>query len=124
MRAGGYVLKYLLDKRGEAESRRFSDKREHYRNLILTIKGLAEGGRDNEAVFWFEYSFLWLYAPDAVLMAAKTVGETLKKSPSSTADLNRALGELLLEMRHDIGFRGSRMTASDYLAKAAPDIRQ
>ena len=105
--AGGYVLKYLLDKRGEAESRRFSDKREHYRTLILTIKNLAEGGRDHEALFWFEYTFLWLYAPDAVLRAAKTVGETLKKSPSSTADLNRALGELLLEMRHDIGFRAS-----------------
>lgn len=52
--AGGYILKYLLDKRGEAKSRRFSDKREHYRNLILVIKNLAEGGRKHEQMFWFE----------------------------------------------------------------------
>ncbi len=116
----GYMLKYALDKRGEAESRRFTDKREHYRNLILTIKKLAEGG--TEQLFWFEYSFLWLYAPDTVLRSANKVGEILKKSSSPTADLSGALGELLLEMRRDIGFKASRMTARDYLTESAPDI--
>jgi hypothetical protein len=114
---GGYMLKYLLDKRSEAESRRFTDKREHYRNLILTIKKLVEGG-EAEELFWFEYSFLWLYAPDTVIRTANTVATILKKSPSPTADLNAALGELLLEMRHDVGFRASRMTSGDYLSKS------
>lgn len=72
--------------------------------------------------FGLSNSFLWLYAPDTVLRTANAVGEILKKSLSSTDDLDRALGELLLEMRHDIGFKASRMTALDYLAKSAPDI--
>ncbi len=116
---GGYLLKYFLDKRGEAESRRYTDKREHYRHLILTIKELAEGGKA-EGLFWFEYSFLWLYAPDMVVRSANAVARILQKSPSPTAELNVALGELLLSMRHDIGFKTSGMTSSEYLSKSQP----
>ena len=93
--AGGYVLKYILDKRGEAESRRFKDKRDHYRNLILATKSLAEGQKENVSLFWFEYSFLWLYAPDIVLKAAHTVGVSLNKSPLSTAELGSGPIKLL-----------------------------
>ena len=117
---GGYMLKHILDKRGEAESRRFRDKRAHYRNLILAIKNFAEGGNEHEKLFWFEYSFLWLHASDAVLLSANEVAKILKKSPLPTADLRGALGELLLKMRQDIGFKTSRMTSVDYLSKPAP----
>ena len=117
---GGYMLKHILDKRGEAESRRFADKREHYRTLILVIKKMAERGNEPEGLFWFEYSFLWLYAPDAVLLSANKVAELLKKSPLPAADLRGALGELLLRMRQDIGFKTSRMTSGDYLSEPAP----
>jgi hypothetical protein len=115
----GFGIKYLFDKRGEAESRRFADKREHYRTFILMIKEMAEG-RKVEGLFWFEYSFLWLYAPDEVLRSANTVARILKKSPTPTADLNAALGNLLIEMRHDIGFKSSEMTSADYLVEPAP----
>jgi len=117
---GGYLLKYFLDKRGEAESRRYRDKRQHYRNLILAIKKLAEGGNETEVekeLFWFEYSFLWLYSPDLVVRSANAVAMILQKSPSQTAELNVALGELLLSMRHDVGFKTSGMTSSEYLTK-------
>ncbi len=120
----GYLLKYNLDKRGEAESRRFTDKREHYRNLILTIKNLTEGekqAQNAQDLFWFEYSFLWLYAPDTVLRSANSVARILKESASPTADLNSALGELLLEIRRDIGFKASEMTSLDYLARGSTE---
>lgn len=90
------MFKHILDKRGEAESRRFAYKREHYRNLILAIKNLAEGGREHEKLFWFEYSFLWLYAPDAVLLSANKIAKILKQLPSPATNLKSELGELLL----------------------------
>ncbi len=123
----GYLLKYNLDKRGEAESRRFTDKREHYRNLILTIKNLTDDekqAKNAQDIFWFEYSFLWLYAPDTVLRSANTVARILKESSSPTADLkDSALGELLLEMRRGIGFKASEMTSLDYLARGSTEHR-
>ena len=117
---GGYLLKYSLDKRGEAETRRFTDKREHYRNLILAIKSLAEGEREHEKLFWFENAFLWLYASDAVLRSANAVATILQTSPAPDTELNNALGKLLLAMRRDIGFASSQMNSSDFVPKSAP----
>ncbi len=116
---GGYLLKYFLDKRGEAESRRFKDKREHYRNLILAIKLLAERDRDGEKSFWWELTFLWLYAPDSVMKSANAVARILKKPPSADEELSKSLGDLLLNMRRDLGFKRIRMISGDYLSKSA-----
>lgn len=108
---GGYFIKYILDKRGEAESRRFADKREHYRNLILAIKSLGEGGIDHEQLFWFERAFLWLYASDGVLQRANEVASRLRSSP---ADLNDALGDLMLAVRRDMGFKATKITPASF----------
>jgi len=108
---GGYSIKYILDRRREAESRRFADKRKHYQNLILAIKGLAEGEMERETLFWFERAFIWLYAPDEVLKKANAVANVMGSSP---ADLTGALGELVLEMRRDMGFKATKLTPGDF----------
>jgi hypothetical protein len=77
---GGYFVKYYLDKKSESETRAFKDKREHYRNLILCLKSLREGKSEHIDLFFFEYSFIWLYAPDNVIRSANKLVEKLKTS--------------------------------------------
>jgi hypothetical protein len=49
----GYLLKYFLDKRKEAESIRIASRRDHYRSLLLCLKSLSEGRRDNDELLRF-----------------------------------------------------------------------
>lgn len=110
----GYGVKYFFDKRSESETRIYNDKREHYRNLILCIKNLSEKKSDNIELFYFEYSFLWLYASDDVIEAANEVLHKIKKSDVPVIIGQDVLGSLLVKMRQDIGMR-SKLKAPDFI---------
>ena len=110
----GYFVKYYLDKKSESESRAFNDKREHYRNLILCLKSMREGG-DSTDFFFFEYSFIWLYAPDNVIRAANKLVEKLRESKRLSSDDQSLVGDLLVQIRRDIGFASTSLNANDYI---------
>jgi hypothetical protein len=112
---GGYFIKYYLDKKSESETRAFKDKREHYRNLILCLKSLREGESQHVDLFFFEYSFIWLYAPDNVIRSANKLVERLKTSRKLSADDQKLVGELLVEIRRDIGFKATDLKSTDYV---------
>lgn len=112
---GGYFIKYYLDKKSESETRAFKDKREHYRNLILCLKSLREGESQHVDLFFFEYSFIWLYAPDNVIRSANKLVERLKTSRKLLADDQKLVGELLVEIRRDIGFKATDLKSTDYV---------
>jgi hypothetical protein len=111
----GYFIKYYLNKKSESESRLFKDKREHYRTLILCLKSLREGESKHIDLFFFEYTFIWLYAPDNVIRAANKLVERLSLNKRITSEDQIFIGNLLIEIRHDIGFPRTHLTSADYL---------
>lgn len=111
--AAGYFLKDRLDRRKEAETKRMADRRDHYRNLILCLKSLAEGRRDNDEMLRFEYSFLWLYAPDAVIHSFNHLLLRLNSEGGTQIGASE-VGELILAMRRDLGFERTRLLASEF----------
>jgi len=112
---GGYFVKYFLDKKSESETRAFKDKREHYRNLILCLKSLREGQRVNIDLFFFEYSFIWLYAPDKVILSANKLIEKMTTSKKLSLEDQQLVGDLLVEIRRDMGFARTDLEATDYI---------
>lgn len=111
--AAGYFLKDYLDRRKEAEIRRIADRREHYQNLILCLKSLSEGQRDNDKLLRFEYSFLWLCAPDPVIQSLNQLLRRMR-TEGGTSNIASEVGELVLAMRRDVGFKRTRLLASEF----------
>jgi hypothetical protein len=110
-----YHITYRSVKKSESETRAFKDKREHYRNLILCLKSLREGKSEHIDLFFFEYSFIWLYAPDNVIRSANKLVEKLKTSRKLSLEDQKLVGELLVEIRRDIGFARTDLKATDYI---------
>ncbi len=115
--AVGYLLKQYLDRRKEVEVARIADRRDHYRNLMLCLKSLSEGRHDNNALLRFEYSFLWLYAPDSVIRSFNRVLQRLE-SGDGAGPTEAEIGELVLAMRRDLGFERTRLLASEFQASS------
>ena len=111
----GYFLKYYLDRLKELEISRRADRRDHYRNLILCLKSLGEGKRDNDELLRFEYSFLWLYAPDSVIRPFNNLLLRLNSEGDAPFVLSE-IGTLILAMRRDLGFRRTQLSASDFVS--------
>ena len=118
----GFAIKHWLEKRSEAESRRFEDRRKHFENLLLASKNFAEGEERHADLFWFEYSFIWLSASEPVIHGANAVVAILEKLPREITELNLALGQLVAKMRRDLGLGTSGVAASDYLAASPPSV--
>ena len=115
--AAGYLLKFYLDKRKAAEERSFADKRDHYRNLLLCLKSLREGNSQHTDMLWYEYSFLWLHAPDTVIKAANALVTRMKDEAIKTEELAPLIGDLLLQIRRDMGFPKTSLLQSDFKGK-------
>lgn len=115
--AAGYLLKFYLDKRKAAEERSFADKRDHYRNLLLCLKSLREGNSEHMDMLWYEYSFPWLHAPDSVIKAANALVTRLKDEAIQTEELAPLIGDLLLQIRRDMGFPKTSLLQTDFKGK-------
>lgn len=113
----GYLLKFYLDRRNAAEERAFADKREHYRNLLLCLKSLREGKSEHTDMLWYEYSFLWLHAPDAVIKSANILLTKIKEGSVKVEELAPFVGELLLQIRRDMGFPKTSLLQTDFKGK-------
>jgi hypothetical protein len=113
----GYLLKDHFDRRKEAEAARIADRRDHYRNLVLCLKSLNEGQRDKAELLRFEYTFLWLYAPDPVIRSFNELLRRLKSDEGAPSPAPE-VGELVLAMRRDLGLRSTRLLASEFDAHA------
>jgi hypothetical protein len=113
----GYLLKFYLDRWNAAEERAFADKREHYRNLLLCLKSLREGRSQNTDLLWFEYSFLWLHAPDSVIMSANSLLTKIETGQVGAEELAPFVGEFLLQIRRDIGFPKTALLKADFKGK-------
>lgn len=110
----GYLLKFYLDRRKAAEERAFADKREHYRNLLLCLKSLREGKSEHTEMLWYEYSFLWLHAPDSVIKSANALMSKVKEGTVNAEELAPFVGELLLQIRRDMGFSKTSLLQTDF----------
>jgi hypothetical protein len=111
----GYFVKDYIDRRKATEAARIADRREHYRNLVLCLKSIAEGQRDKDELLRFEYSFLWLYAPDAVIRSFNALLHQMRSEAGRDRAASKA-GELILEMRRDLGLKSSRLLPSEFEA--------
>jgi len=110
----GYLLKFYLDRRKAAEERAFVDKREHYRNLLLCLKSLREGESKHTEMLWYEYSFLWLHAPDSVIKSANALMAKVKEGSVNAEGLAPFVGDLLLQIRRDMGFPKTSLLQTDF----------
>jgi len=111
---GGYFLKHYLDLKKEAEKYRLEDKLKHYKNLILCLKSLKEGKSDNIELLWFEYSFLWLHAPDTVIKSFNKLLDAIKPGSQPLGDTSLLIGDLLVSMRHDMGYSKTSLKSEDF----------
>ena len=118
----GYFLKNYLDRRKETEIKRIADRRDHYRNLILCLKSISEGQRDKDELLMFEYSFLWLYAPDSVIRSFNNLLRRLHSEGAATK-IPSEVGELILAMRRDLGFKSTHLAASEFETNAKYSIQ-
>lgn len=109
----GYFLKHYLDRSRESEMARRADRRDHYRNLVLCLKSLSDGKRDHDDLLRFEYSFLWLYAPDSVIRSFNQLLRRLN-SQADTPLAPSEVGELILAMRRDLGFERTQLSTTDF----------
>lgn len=114
---GGYFLRYFLDLKKEAEVRRLKDKRKHYKNLILCLKSIREGNADNLELLWFEYSFLWLHAPDMVINSFNKLLRTIQLGSRPSEDMSLLIGDLLVSIRRDMGFPKTSLKSEDFKGK-------
>jgi len=110
----GYLFKFYLDRRKAAEERAFADKRDHYRNLLLCLKSLREGSSEHVGMLWYEYSFLWLHAPDPVIRSANALVTKIKEASATAEDLIPLVGDLLLQIRRDMGFPKTSLLQTDF----------
>lgn len=110
----GYLLKFYLDRRKAAEERAFTDKRDHYRTLLLCLKSLREGKSEHTELLWFEYSFLWLHAPDSVIKSANALVTKIKEGAVKAEELAPLVGDLLLQIRRDMGFPKTSLLQTDF----------
>jgi hypothetical protein len=110
----GAGLAYYFDRRKAAAERIYHDKKEHYRTLILCLKSLREGGSQHVDALWFEYSFMWLHAPDSVILAFNALVERLNVGAANRDELAPLVGNLLLQVRRDMGFGGTNLQSSDF----------
>jgi len=110
----GYLLKFYLDRRTAAEERAFAGKREHYRNLLLCLKSLREGKSEHTEMLWYEYSFLWLHAPDSVIESANALMAKVKEGSVNAEELAPFVGQLLLQIRRDMGFPKTSLLQTDF----------
>lgn len=117
----GYLLKFYLDRRKTAEERAFADKRDHYRNLLLCLKSLREGTSANTELLWFEYSFLWLHAPDSVIKSANVLLAKVRGEALKTEELAPFVGDLLLQIRRDMGFSKTLLLDTDFKGRLDQD---
>ena len=115
--AAGYLLKFYLDQRKAAEERAFADKRDHYRTLLLCLKSLREGNSQHTDALWYEYSFLWLHAPDSVIKSANALVTKIKEGAVKTEELAPFVGDLLLQIRRDMGFPKTSLLQTDFKGK-------
>lgn len=113
----GYLLKFYLDRLKAAEDRAFADKRDHYRTLLLCLKSLREGKSENTELLWFEYSFLWLHAPDPVIKSANTLLAKVKEGEVNADAVAPFVGDLLLQIRRDMGFPKTLLLQTDFKGK-------
>jgi hypothetical protein len=109
----GFVVKDYLDRKRDIEVQRISDRREHYKTLLLCLKSLSEGNRESEAVLKYEYAFLWLYAPDKVVRCCNKLIQQLNTQPYGI-NVIEEVGELLLEMRKDLGRRRTKLSVNNF----------
>ena len=109
----GYFLQHYLERRKELEIQRIVDRRDHYRNLVLCLKSISEGKRDNDELLRFEYAFLWLYAPDSVILSFNHLICRLN-SGDDIQMVDAEVGELILAMRRDLGFERTQLLSSEF----------
>lgn len=113
----GYFIKHYLDLKKEAEKHKFENKLEHYKNLILCLKSLKEGKTDNMEFLWFEYSFLWLHAPDTVIKSFNGLLHTIKSGSNKTGNISPLIGNLLISIRRDMGFPKTSLKSENFEGK-------
>lgn len=111
------LFTFYLDRRKAAEERAFVDKRSHYINLLLSLKSLREGSSANIDLLWFEYSFLWLHAPDPVIKSANALVTKIKEASETAEDLAPFIGALMLQIRRDMGFPKTSLLQTDFKGK-------
>jgi len=108
------ALTYFFDRRKAAAERAVAGKLEHYKNLILCLKSLREGDSKHVDLLWFEYSFLWLHAPDSVIRAFNLLVTKLKSGAADREQLAPLVGELLLHVRRDMGFENTELQSTEF----------
>jgi hypothetical protein len=113
----GGLLAFYLDRRKAAEERAFTDKREHYRTLLFCLKSLREGKSEHIDAFWYEYAFLWLHAPYPVIRSANILVAKIKEGSAEAEVLAPFVGDLLLQIRRDMGFLKTTLLQADFKGK-------
>jgi hypothetical protein len=99
------VVAWYVNERSKRAWEEYVRKERNYTALLEALKGFysASASKDARDAFIQQVNLCWLYCPDQVIQRAYGFLDAVhEQSALSAADRERALGEFVSEIRHDM----------------------
>ena len=104
------ALVWLFNKRVKREAEEYTRREKKYEALIEALEGFyvhvaseQQRARDLKTQFLRELNKMWLYCPDKIIVKAYAfLALVHTKQKASDEDKERAVGELIMEIRRDL----------------------
>ena len=100
------------------EDKVLEKRRQIYEEIVSSLKIFISGHAisiEQKEKFHEAYASAWLWAPDAVLTKLNTFIEQQIKHTESQDIRKEQYGEIVLEMRKDVGFNETEATSKNYV---------
>lgn len=105
------------------ENKVLERRRQIYEEIVSALRIFISGhesSKEQKEKFYEAYASAWLWAPDSVLTKLNTFVEhqikyTEKPEVTNQETMKKQYGDIVLEMRKDVGFVETKTTSKNYL---------
>ena len=105
------------------ENKVLEKRRQIYEEIVSSLRIFISGHgvtKEQKEKFYEAYASAWLWAPDSVLIKLNTfvdqqIKYTEKTEVTSQDMMKEQYGDIILEMRKDVGFEETQTTSTNYV---------